>query len=75
MQEDSPVGHLNTLVSPLQGCGWLATTESCCSLDLFPPGYHHWSSSNLSDVGQVIHASLCWVLRADYDAVAHKIGT
>ena len=25
-----------------------------CSLDLFPPGYHHWSSSNLSDIGRVI---------------------
>ena len=36
------------------GCGWSVTTESCCSLDLFPPGYHHWSSSNLFDIGWVI---------------------
>ena len=54
MWEDSCVSHLNTPVSPLQGCGWSVTTESCCSLDLFPPGYHHWSSSNLFDVGWVV---------------------
>ena len=36
------------------GCGWSVTTESYCSLDLFPPGYHHWSSSDLSDIGRVI---------------------